>query len=873
MSGINKMEIEYKFSVKDSETFDFLKDLSAAGDYQIKDKSKPIFKDIFYDTPDLLLFSLGVYLRKRQEAGREEAVWTLKQAGVSEEDVCRRREMIQFLPLESAAEEISDPAFKKMLTGILGGAALTEILIQEQDRVFKTVYKKGLTEENADLTLPENRLGELSVDLVSLKFFEQKHIFTELEIELAEGTEKQLQEFIDTLKALPELREKIKINRFSKFERGMVLYFNRDKIEGNAIHGIEKKSCFTDVEDIGNEERVFESADSGFLLPREKASLLQISEKEYTADPTDYFGGTGFLYQDEKTRDLFSRRAAVLLSIDCGMTAAFAAQAFGLTAAEIEEMRNDFDRTRLGVFPFVFETEENGGIGGKDIYTYQKPLDGVKTWTAGELARYYGVNTARARLRTNAACKLFDGLAAEYYFSENDKKILIAAARLFEIGEGISAEKNINIASDIVLTHPIEKFALNEIKTLALIFVLRGIKNPAPEKVREAIRKSGFFTPPVYQKKAMILAAVLETAGKDKESAAPKKNLAGMIWNLAAEYAAGHEEEEKEPAKPDLKIKAADMTAAAAEKIFAAGLLEIGKAKPGVIAAEDIEDVHDMRVALRKMRSFALIFKNFLNTEWLAETESGIKKTLSKLGELRDLDVLLEKTDEWRKTEKIGREKMAVFYDFVSDDRNKSHAEVVEYLESEEYADFMTGLKETFDSGLYLGVAGINKKGDVAPVRICDVLPAILYEKAADITAYHEWMDGPFIHVDKLHRLRIAAKNFRYTLDFFKECLGEAAGQLIQEFKELQDILGDFHDAAVAAEVIGAYRERIEKEKASGEAKTGETEMSLDTLEKYKNGREEEMERLLSAFQLKWEKMDRRFFSERIAKIIEEADF
>ncbi len=299
------------------------------------------------------------------------------------------------------------------------------------------------------------------------------------------------------------------------------------------------------------------------------------------------------------------------------------------------------------------------------------------------------------------------------------------------------------------------------------------------------------------------------------------------------------------------------------------------KAEPGVLAAKDIEDVHDMRVALRKMRSSNLIFKEFLDAAWLSETEAGIKKTLSGLGELRDLDVLLEKTDEWRKEENIGREKMSVFYDFVSSDRKKAHVEAVDYLTSKEYTDFMAGLKETFAGSTYLGMPHINKKGDVAPVRICDVLPAVLYEKAADITAYHEWMDGPYIYVDKLHRLRIAAKNFRYTLDFFKDCLGDAAGQLTKEFKELQDILGDFHDAVVAAEVIGAYIDRIGKEnnKTAGETKTGEIETTLETLEKYKNYREEEMEILLSAFHLKWEKMDRRFFNERIAKIIAEANF
>lgn len=900
MSGINKMEIEYKFGLKDAETFDFLKTLSAAGDYQIQDKSHPLFTDVFYDTPDLLLFSLGIYLRKRRETGKQEAVWTLKQADASADDACRRREMIQSLPPESTVKDISDPAFEKMLTDILGDADLVEILTLEQDRIFKTVYKKGVTEENNGLALPENRLGDLSVDLVGLTFSAQKHTFTELEIELAQGSEDELKEFIDALQTLPEIREKIEVSRFSKFERGLILYFNRDKIEGNVIPGIEKKSYFTDVNGAENEGDVFEydSAGSGFLLPREKAALLQIAEKEYTADPTDYFGKTGFLTRTENT-DLFSRCAAVLLSLDGGMAPGFAARAFGLTAAETDEIRAEFDQNRLDMFPFVFETGE------KELYYYQKPIDGGKIWTAGELAKYYGSDPAHAQLRAENAGRLFDGIGPAHGLSENGRTILSAAAQLSGIGKGISVERTINIAADIILTHPVEKCTLNDIKTLALIFVLRGIKSPTPEKIKETILKNGFFVPPVYQKKALISAAVLEmseavsdlntavqkAAFEDsnekqflkvtydlpesvKEPAKPKKSFTEIVFDFSAEYVPENQNEPKDPVKPDWKIEPTDMMAVAAEKILAARLSEVEKAEPGVLAAKDIEDVHDMRVALRKMRSSNLIFKEFLDAGWVAETEAGIKKTLSGLGELRDLDVLLEKTDEWRKKEEIGREKMTVFYERVSSDRKKAHIEAVDYLTSQEYTDFMAGLKETFDNSAYLGMPHINKKGDVAPVRICDVLPAVLYEKAADITAYHEWMDGPYIYIDKLHRLRIAAKNFRYTLDFFKDCLGDAAGQLMKEFKELQDILGDFHDAVVAAEVIGAYMARIEKEKnktAGGKAK--EIETTLETLEKYKNYREEEMEILLSAFHLKWEKMDRRFFTERIAKIIAEANF
>lgn len=884
MSGTHKTEIEYKFGIRNAETFDFLTNLSSAGGYRLEDKSRPHFTDIFYDTPDFLLFSLGFYLRKRQESGKEEAVWTLKQADTSGNEAHRRRELIQALSSDSTPEDLSDPDFEKELRQLLGDADLIPVLTLEQNRVFKTVFQK----EPADT---KKILAELSVDTVSLQLSAQKHFFTELEAELSDGTENELEEFIQALKALPELQGNLFPNSFSKFERGLILYFNRDKIEGKAT---------------GEAPTEYDSAGSRFLLPREKAVLLQLSGKTYAADPTDYFGSTGFLNRSDtvgkfglRNSDLFSQAAAVLLSLDAGMTPGFTAQAFGMTEAEICGIRDTFHQSGIGMFPFVFEAPS------KEVYSFQKSIEESRAWTPGELADYYGIDQKISMRHAQNAEKLFDFAGSAAGLTEKEKTILSAAAQLFEVGKGLSAEKKVHTPADIILTHPIRGLSLNDIKVLALVFILKDVKKTAPETIKRAIHQAGFFVPPAGQKKAVLLTAFLEAAvfgfeapaeiqktelllegGAQRslkiyysreagEPVSSKQNYIAYAFDFEVKY----EEEnakapEKEAEKPDLTLRASDMMAVAAEKILIRQWLEIEKAEPGVRAAEDIEEVHDMRVALRKIRSAILIFRDFLEENWLAETEAGVKKTLAGLGELRDLDVLLEKTDEWRAEKKIGKEQLSVFYDTVSADRQKAHLGVVAYLTSPEYIEFMAGVKKTLDTHTYLGNPHITRKGDVAPVRIYDVLPGILYEKAADITAYHEWMDGPYIYADKLHRLRIAAKNFRYTLDFFKDCLGDAAGHLVKEFKELQDILGNFHDAVVAVEVIEAYERRIAAEKDRADyLKKRDAEITLQTLEKYKGDRSKEMETLIAAFHVKWEKMDRRFFNDRIAKIIAEANF
>jgi len=155
-------------------------------------------------------------------------------------DVHRRKEYKEKLPADSEPGDITDPGIQKILMTFTGETPLVPILTLEQDRFFKSVYKEGMTAENADLSLRDNVLADLSVDAVTLKFSEQKHIFTELEVELAGGTESDLNDFVAVLRSLPRLCDALYVNRLSKFERGLALFFNRDKIEGT-ISGFERR--------------------------------------------------------------------------------------------------------------------------------------------------------------------------------------------------------------------------------------------------------------------------------------------------------------------------------------------------------------------------------------------------------------------------------------------------------------------------------------------------------------------------------------------------------------------------------------------------------------------------------------------------------
>jgi hypothetical protein len=65
---------------------------------------------------------------------------------------------------------------------------------------------------------------------------------------------------------------------------------------------------------------------------------------------------------------------------------------------------------------------------------------------------------------------------------------------------------------------------------------------------------------------------------------------------------------------------------------------------------------------------------------------------------------------------------------------------------------------------------------------------------------------APFIHdpqrVTELHDMRIAAKRLRYTLELFRVCYPPSVEAAIEQVKEIQELLGQIHDADVLREVI-----------------------------------------------------------------------
>ncbi len=99
-------------------------------------------------------------------------------------------------------------------------------------------------------------------------------------------------------------------------------------------------------------------------------------------------------------------------------------------------------------------------------------------------------------------------------------------------------------------------------------------------------------------------------------------------------------------------------------------------------------------------------------------------------------------------------------------------------------------------------------------------MPAIFSVRLAELWSWAGHMPYPD-RVRELHDMRIAAKRVRYCFEFFSPALEDSFKNLLKQFKQLQDYLGEIHDCDVWVDYLrnqlrDAFRELNTQRKELG---------------------------------------------------------
>jgi CHAD domain-containing protein len=186
---------------------------------------------------------------------------------------------------------------------------------------------------------------------------------------------------------------------------------------------------------------------------------------------------------------------------------------------------------------------------------------------------------------------------------------------------------------------------------------------------------------------------------------------------------------------------------------------------------------------------------------------------------------------------------------------------MIKHMQSEAYNTFK------YNFNIFLQASEKNKtsitQNEGTNSRVRDTVPVLVYSRYAAVRAYESIL--PTASITQLHALRIEFKKFRYTLEYFREILGEGANQAISDLKQMQDHLGELHDADVACQLVRGFLKDWDETQLQ---KPIIERLNPEPIVTYLAYLHDVRYRLISAFPDLWNKFSHTEFRQKIAQAI-----
>lgn len=226
----------------------------------------------------------------------------------------------------------------------------------------------------------------------------------------------------------------------------------------------------------------------------------------------------------------------------------------------------------------------------------------------------------------------------------------------------------------------------------------------------------------------------------------------------------------------------------------------------GMLAGPDIEYLHQMRVALRRLRSALSIFSAVFSKTAFAPAAQELKWLLDQFGPARDWDVFVMETLAEVGIGFPGHPGLLTLRQECERLRCRHHEVAREAVESTHYAGMMLGLGAWLSEEPWLDrldpVVPIELAGTGgADVPIQEFAKALLDKRHRQLIKHGKKLAD--FNPEELHALRIAAKKQRYAAEFFAGLYPHRETKdYIQSLSTLQNILGAINDGACTRRLL-----------------------------------------------------------------------
>ena len=235
-----------------------------------------------------------------------------------------------------------------------------------------------------------------------------------------------------------------------------------------------------------------------------------------------------------------------------------------------------------------------------------------------------------------------------------------------------------------------------------------------------------------------------------------------------------------------------------------------------VLKDKDPEELHQMRVGMRRLRSAIVGFSPALNLPKEAD-EKKVGKVARTLGQLRDIDVLRDiLLNQYQPVlPKKEQKQLDKTLEILDEQRKQAFKQVEEVLKSQLYLN----LKKAFKNWLENPTCQ-----EIAQISIENILPDLLLPQVGKLLLHPGWLLGIQFQEGKiqlsdeldkqqvedllntqgtiLHELRKEAKRSRYNMELFTQFYGDSYQDYLKDITKLQTVLGDIQDGFVLANFL-----------------------------------------------------------------------
>lgn len=243
------------------------------------------------------------------------------------------------------------------------------------------------------------------------------------------------------------------------------------------------------------------------------------------------------------------------------------------------------------------------------------------------------------------------------------------------------------------------------------------------------------------------------------------------------------------------------MTAAEAFTAAAGSCLaQIRANEPVVLNTDHPEGVHQLRVGVRRLRAVVGAFHKVVDQAALDFLREELRWLQQRLGPAREWDVFIHETIDPLQARMPDQSSLAALRKAALAARDRGYRQARETLMAGRYTALMLQLALWLDKGSWMPPAD-GGESDPRAWSVPNFAAQVLEKrdrKLRKLAGKHRRL-----REEELHRVRILAKQMRYSTEFFRSLFPvRPVKRQLEALEEIQDALGSLNDAVVGSQLL-----------------------------------------------------------------------